>query len=80
MYGSSQIPIKNAGRVMEQFVKIVVPKAQSGPSGGGGSMAGVGGYVEPKYRNNGSASSGSASSGSSSSSGGWGASSWSQKN
>ena len=39
-YGNS-IPIKNAGRVMEQFVKIVVPRGtQSTYMTNGGALAG----------------------------------------
>ena len=40
-YGSN-IPIKHAGRYMEQFVQVVVPKGSQGASRNG--MAGIGGY------------------------------------
>jgi len=39
-YGNS-IPLKNAGRVMEQFVKIVVPRGTQSPNAAfGGALAG----------------------------------------
>lgn len=39
-YGSN-IPIKHAGRYMEQFVQVVVPKGSQGATRNG--MAGIGG-------------------------------------
>jgi len=40
-YGSN-IPMKHAGRYMEQFVQVVVPKGSQGATRNG--MAGIGGY------------------------------------
>ena len=74
-YGTNQIPIKNAGRVMEQFVKIVVPKGTQANSNGG-CMAGIGGYVDPKYRSN-SANCSSNYGAASNSNSSWGKASWS---
>ena len=40
----SEIPMKHAGRYMEQFVKVVVPKGTQGNSNNALAMAGIGGY------------------------------------
>jgi len=40
----SEIPMKNAGRMMEQFVKVVVPKGSQGNNNNAMAMAGIGGY------------------------------------
>jgi len=40
----SEIPMKHAGRYMEQFVKVVVPKGSQGASQNSMAMAGIGGY------------------------------------
>ena len=42
-YGA-EIPIKHAGRYMEQFVKVVVPKGSQGAYQNSMGMAGIGGY------------------------------------
>jgi hypothetical protein len=42
-YGT-EIPMKNAGRYMEQFVKVVVPKGSQGTYQNSMAMAGIGGY------------------------------------
>merc|ERR1711974_118967 len=79
-YGNS-IPIKNAGRVMEQFVKIVVPRGSQAASSGISSRAGVDGWQcsTSKYQQNGSSSnSTSNSTGSLSSGSEWKQHSWAQ--
>jgi len=40
----SEIPMKHAGRYMEQFVKVVVPKGSQGSNQNSMAMAGIGGY------------------------------------
>lgn len=40
----SEIPMKHAGRCMEQFVKVVVPKGSQGNNNNAMAMAGIGGY------------------------------------
>ena len=42
-YGT-EIPMKHAGRYMEQFVRVVVPKGSQGTSQNRMAMAGIGGY------------------------------------
>ena len=42
-YGA-EIPMKHAGRYMEQFVKVVVPKGSQGTYQNNMAMAGIGGY------------------------------------
>lgn len=74
--------IQNAGRMMEQFVKIVVPKGSQGNTYNAMGMAGIGGFEPQKYSNNSNSHPGtngsySGSGASSSSSGGW---DWNKKN
>ena len=40
----AEIPMKHAGRYMEQFVKVVVPKGTQGNTNNAMAMAGIGGY------------------------------------
>ena len=40
----AEIPMKHAGRYMEQFVKVVVPKGTQGTNTNNMAMAGIGGY------------------------------------
>ena len=42
-YGA-EVTMKNAGRYMEQFVKVVVPKGSQGSYQNNMGMAGIGGY------------------------------------
>jgi len=39
----AEIPMKHAGRYMEQFVKVVVPKGSQGNNYNNMAMAGIGG-------------------------------------
>jgi len=77
-YGNS-IPIKNAGRVMEKFVKIVVPRGtQSTYMTSGGALAGVDGHQNgaSKYQQSGYSSNNSSSTSSSGSD--WKQHAWAQ--
>jgi len=44
MHYGLEIPMKHAGRYMEQFVKVVVPKGSQGVYQNKMAMAGIGGY------------------------------------